>query len=38
MGEIGILQGTFRVSARNLPMIRGGELTDRVVALIAPHS
>jgi hypothetical protein len=38
VGEIGILQGTFRVSARNLPMKRGGELTDRVVAIIAPHA
>jgi hypothetical protein len=37
VGEIGILEGTYRVSARNLPMKRGGELTDRVVAIIAPH-
>lgn len=36
VGEIGILTGAFRVSARNLPMKRGGELIDRVVALIAP--
>jgi IrrE N-terminal-like domain len=37
VGEIGILGGTYRVSARNLPMKRGRELVDRVVALIAPQ-
>jgi hypothetical protein len=37
VGEIGILAGTFRVSARNLPMRRNGELVDRVVALVAPY-
>lgn len=37
VGEIGILAGTYRVSARNLPMRRNGELVDRVVALIAPY-
>lgn len=36
VGETGILPGTFRVSARNLPMRRDGELVDRVVALLAP--
>lgn len=37
VGEIGILAGTYRVSARNLPMRRDGQLVDRVVALIAPY-
>lgn len=37
VGETGILAGTFRVSARNLPMRRDGELVDRVVALLAPY-
>lgn len=36
VGEIGIVDGTYRVSARNLPVRRDGELIDRVVALIAP--
>jgi hypothetical protein len=38
VGEIGIVDGTYRVSARNLPIRRGGELVDRVVALIAPNA
>jgi len=38
VGEIGILEGTYRVSARNLPMKRGGQLTNRVVAIVAPHA
>jgi hypothetical protein len=38
VGEIGIVAGTYRVSARNLPVRRGGELIDRVVMLIAPHA
>lgn len=37
VGEIGIVAGTYRVSARNLPVRRGGELIGRVVALIAPY-
>jgi Zn-dependent peptidase ImmA (M78 family) len=37
IGGTGILGGTFRVSARNLPIRRGDKLVDRVVALIAPH-
>ncbi|MDA8311837.1 MAG: ImmA/IrrE family metallo-endopeptidase [Actinomycetota bacterium] len=37
VGETGILAGTFRVSARNLPIRRGGKLVDRVVALLAPY-
>jgi hypothetical protein len=35
VGEIGILPGTYRVSARNLPIKRGGQRVDRVLALIA---
>lgn len=38
VGEIGIVTGTYRVSARNLPIRRGGELVDRVVALIGPDA
>ena len=38
VGEIGILDGVYRVSARNMPIWRGDELVDRVVALIAPAS
>lgn len=37
VGEIGIVPGIYRASARNLPIRRGGELVDRVVALIAPY-
>jgi IrrE N-terminal-like domain len=36
IGEIGIVSGTYRVSAKNLPIRRGHEIADRVVMLIAP--
>ena len=38
IGEIGIVAGTYRVSARNLPFRRDGERIDRVVVLIAPYA
>jgi hypothetical protein len=37
VGEIGIVGGTYRVSARNLRVRRSGALIDRVVTLIAPY-
>ncbi len=36
VGEVGILDGTYRISARNMPIRRTDQLVDRVVALIAP--
>jgi hypothetical protein len=37
IGEIGIVSGTYRVSAQNLPVRRGEGIADRVLVLIAPH-
>jgi hypothetical protein len=36
IGEIGIVSGTYRVSAQNLPIRRGRQMVDRIVMLIAP--
>jgi len=37
VGGIGVAPGAYRVSARNLPIRRDGEMVDRVVALVSPQ-